>query len=266
MQDMTMSSFGSGLEVRDAKVQFGGFVAISGVSFVARGGQITGIVGPNGAGKSSLLNAIMGLVPLATGDVLLDGQSIAKAGAAQRSKLGLSRAFQHVELFDTLTVAENVLLGRHAYMNYGLASACLWLGYAREQERAQRRAVDEVLAFFNLERWCDRRIGSLPYGTQKIVGLARAVAANPKVLLLDEVGSGLTHEEKEHFAHYVLRLQSERSQTVVWIEHDVGMVRDLSDSVVVLDYGRKLTEGPPDVVFSRKDVREAFVGANADAI
>lgn len=261
-----MSSAGIGLEVRNAKVQFGGFVAIAEVSFTARSGQITGIVGPNGAGKSSLLNAIMGLVPLAAGDVLFDGKSIIGTPAAHRSKLGLSRAFQHVELFDTLTVAENILLGRHAYMNYSLLSACLWLGNAREQERVQRQAVDDVLAFFNLEHYRDRRIGSLPYGTQKIVGLARAVAANPKVLLLDEVGSGLTREEKEHFAHYVLRLQSERFQTVVWIEHDVGMVRDLSDSVVVLDYGRKLTEGPPDVVFSRKDVREAFVGANADEI
>ena len=263
---MTDTAVSTGLEVRDAKVQFGGFVAIADVSFTARSGQITGIVGPNGAGKSSLMNAIMGLVPLATGDVLLDGKSITGARPAHRCRLGLSRAFQHVELFDSLTVAENVLLGRHSYMNYSLASACFWFGYARKQERTERQAVDDVLAFFNLERWRDRRIGSLPYGTQKIVGLARAVVADPKILLLDEVGSGLTREEKEHFAHYVLRLQSERSQTVVWIEHDVGMVRDLSDSVVVLDYGKKLTEGPPEVVFSRKDVRKAFVGASADEI
>lgn len=252
------------LEVSNATVQFGGFVAIDDVSFAARIGEITAIVGPNGAGKSSLLNAIMGLVPLTKGDIRLDGESIQKRSAPERSRSGLSRAFQHVELFDSLTVAENVLLGRHRFMGYGIGLACIWMGAARKQERAQREAVESVLEFFELQCWSGRPVKSLPYGVQKIVGLARAVAAEPKVLLLDEVGSGLTREEKEHFAHFVLRLQAERSQAIVWIEHDVGMVRDLSDSVVVLDYGRKLTEGPPAEVFARSDVRAAFVGVSSD--
>lgn len=255
-----------GLEARGVTIQFGGFVAIADISFTAKVGEVTGIIGPNGAGKSSLLNAIMGLVSLTRGDILLAGQSIVSARAHDRPRLGLTRAFQHVELFDSLTVAENVLLGRQHFMRYGIAAACLWFGRAKAEELAQRKEVEDILEFFQLSHWRDRQIKSLPYGVQKIVGLARAVAGNPKVLLLDEVGSGLTREEKEHFAQFILQLQSRRSQAIVWVEHDVGMVRDLSDSVVVLDYGKKLTEGPPDEVFLRRDVREAFVGVNADAI
>lgn len=255
-----------GLEIRDVTIRFGGFTAIGDVSFAAPVGQITGVVGPNGAGKSSLLNAIMGLIGLAQGQILLGGKDITATPPAERAKLGLSRAFQHVELFDSLTVAENILLGRHHLMRYGLMSACLWLPAARSQELDHRFAIERILEFFELERWRDHPIRNLPYGAQKIVGLARAVAAQPKVLLLDEVGSGLTREEKEHFARFVLRLQAEQSQAIVWVEHDVGMVRDLSDSVVVLDYGKKLTQGAPDEVFARKDVREAFIGVNADNI
>jgi branched-chain amino acid transport system ATP-binding protein len=252
-----------GLNVKDVTVRFGGFTAVSSVSFQAKTGGITGIVGPNGAGKSSLMNAVMGLVPLATGSISIDGQEISHRAAWKRAGLGLGRAFQHVELFDSLSVAENVLLGRHHLMRYGVLSSALWLPPAREAELRHRAEVEKTLEFFELERWRDRQVRSLPYGVQKIVGLARAIAANPKVILLDEVGSGLTREEKENLARFVMRLQTQGSHAILWIEHDVGMVRDLSDHVVVLDYGRKLAEGNAADVFARSDVRAAFIGTRS---
>ncbi len=255
-----------GLDVKDVTVKFGGFTAVSEVSFQARTGCITGIVGPNGAGKSSMMNAVMGLVPLASGSISIDGEQISHTPAWKRTSLGLGRAFQHVELFDSLTVAENVLLGRHHLMKYDILSAAMWLIPVRESELSHRAEVEKTLEFFELERWRDHQVKSLPYGVQKIVGLARALAGDPKVILLDEVGSGLTRDEKEHLARFVLRLQTQGSRAILWIEHDVSMVRDLSDHVVVLDYGRKLAEGVAKDVFSRPEVREAFVGVRASAI
>ena len=254
----------SGLHVENVTVRFGGFTAVEDVSFYAKPGAITSIVGPNGAGKSSLLNAVMGLVPLASGEISIEGLPISRTPAWKRTKLGLGRAFQHVQLFDSLTVAQNVMLGRNHLMHYGVFAAGLWLKRAREEELRHRAAVEELLAFFELERWRNHNAKLLPYGVQKIVGLARAVAAEPKVLLLDEVGSGLTREEKEHLARFILRLQAQGSRAILWVEHDVGMIRDLSDSVVVLNYGRKLAEGRAEDIFSRSEVREAFIGLHAE--
>jgi branched-chain amino acid transport system ATP-binding protein len=256
----------SGLDVQKVTVRFGGLTAVDDVSFHARVGGVTGIVGPNGAGKSSLLNAIMGLVSLTSGEISIDGDQISHTPAWRRTTLGLGRAFQHVELFDSLTVAENVMLGRHHMMHYKILAASLWLKSARAAELSHRAEVEKILEFFELERWRDHEIKVLPYGVQKIVGLARAVAGEPRVLLLDEVGSGLTREEKEHLARFVLRLQAQGSRAILWVEHDVSLVRDLSDHVIVLDYGRKLAEGNADEVFARREVREAFIGVHAGVV
>lgn len=252
-----------GLQVEQITVRFGGFTAVDGVSFRALKGEVTGIIGPNGAGKSSLLNAIMGLVPLRSGSIRIGDRDLTGTPSWQRSRLGLGRAFQHVELFENLTVAENVLLGRHHMFSYDILSAGMWFPNVRNAELRHREATEEVLEFFEISRWRDHRVTSLPYGTQKIVGLARAVASEPSVLLLDEVGSGLTRDEKEHLARYVLRLQAKGDCSILWVEHDIGLVRDLSDHIVVLDNGRKLAQGTPKEVFALDEVLRAFVGVSA---
>jgi branched-chain amino acid transport system ATP-binding protein len=218
------------------------------------------IVGPNGAGKTSLLNCITGAYRASTGRIAFQGSDITRAPAHTAAKRGIARTFQHNELFPQLTTLENLLLGRHAALNYDLISAGWFFGRCRSWELAQREKVEKVIEFFELESYRKNLVGDLPYGIQKIIGLARAFAAEPRLVLLDEPSAGLNRQEKENLARYLLRMRHEFAPAMVWIEHDMQLVRDLADQVFVLHYGKKLASGSPQQVLSDSRVVEAYIG------
>ena len=251
------------LKVTDVALHFGGVVALDKVSLGVGPGQILGLVGPNGAGKTTLLNAINGIFPLTGGRVEYEGRDITAVPLHKRVALGIGRTFQGVELFPDLSVQENMMVGRHYLMNTGVLSGGLFYGPARRQEIAHRRAVEEYIEFFELERYRKRPAGSLGYGIQKIVGVARAMCAEPRLLLLDEVAAGLNRQEKEDLARFILRIKHSRSVSMIWVEHDVRMIAELTDAVAVLDYGRLLVSGEPGKVLRDRRVREAFLGTAA---
>jgi branched-chain amino acid transport system ATP-binding protein len=252
------------LVAADVRVSFGGIVAVDGVSITTAAGEIMGLVGPNGAGKTTFLNAISGLVPM-TGRVEVDGRLVSDLPLHRHVEAGIGRAFQNVELLPSLSVIENILLGAHHRLRYSLAPASAFLGRVRRVELRAREEADEIIEFFELERWRDRPVASLSYGRQKLIGVARAHPARPRVLLLDEVGSGLNREEKEDLARFILRLKAFGDVAMVWIEHDIGMVRELADRVTVLEYGRQLASGEPAEVLRLDEVRRAFTGELAEA-
>lgn len=247
----------------DVSLHFGGVVALDQVSVAVRAGDILGLVGPNGAGKTTLLNAISGVFPLTGGRVVFEGNDITRVPLHRRVGLGIGRTFQGVELFADLSVQENLLVGCHPLMRTGVLSGGLFYGRARAEELAQRRRVEEVIEFFELERYRKKPVGTLGYGVQKIVGMARAMCSAPRLLLLDEVASGLNREEKEDLARFMLRIKHTRDVTMIWVEHDVRMVAELTDQVAVLDYGRLVVTGPPDVALRDPRVRRVFLGAAA---
>ena len=251
------------LEVANVSLRFSGIVALNDVSFAVEPGELLAIVGPNGAGKTSLLNCITGAYHASAGAIVFDGTEITQAPAHTAAKRGIARTFQHNELFPQLTVLENLLLGRHAFLNHGLLSAGLFLGRCRSWELRQREKVEEVVEFLELEPYRKRVVGDLPYGIQKFVGLARALAAEPRLVLLDEPSAGLNRQEKEDLARFLLRIRHEFAPTMIWIEHDMQLVRDLADRVFVLHYGSELSSGPPEQVLSDPRVIKAYIGASA---
>jgi branched-chain amino acid transport system ATP-binding protein len=255
-----MSSRGASLEIRNVDLSFGGIAAIKGVSFEARASELLAMVGPNGAGKTAMLNCINGIYRPDTGEILLDGRDIAGQPLHKMVELGVGRAFQHAELFPHLTVVENILIGRHCRFRAGLWRSGIYVGKARQEEIAERRQVELVIDFFELYRHRDTPVGALPYGIQKMVGVARALAMEPKLLLLDEPCTGLIREERENLARFLLRIGHEVGPTVIWVEHDMQMVSDLADRVVVLNHGAKIIEGAPDVVRRAPEVIEAYLG------
>lgn len=248
------------LDVGNVSLRFGGIVALNDVSFSVAPGELLAVVGPNGAGKTSLLNCITGAYHASAGRIVFAGGDITYAPAYTAAKRGIARTFQHNELFPQLHVLENLLLGRHAVLDYGLLSAGWYFGRCRAWELAQRAKVEEIVDFFELEPYRKRLVGDLPYGIQKIVGLARALAAEPRLLLLDEPSAGLNRQEKEDLARYLLRVRHEHAPTMIWIEHDMQLVRDLADRVLVLHYGSEVASGPPDQVLSDSRVVEAYIG------
>jgi branched-chain amino acid transport system ATP-binding protein len=258
-----MSACGTRLDVEDLELRFGGIAAIRAISFTARPAEILAIVGPNGAGKTALLNCINGIYRPNGGDIRLDGKSVIGRPLHQMVGLGIARAFQHAELFPHLTVVENLLIGRHSKFSAGVWASGAYMGRARSQEIAERRHVEEVIDFFELYRHRDAPVGALPYGIQKIVGFARALAMEPKVLLLDEPCTGLIREERENLARFLLRISHEIGPTIIWVEHDMQMVCDLADRVIVLNYGAKILEGAPDEVRRSPEVVAAYLGPNA---
>jgi branched-chain amino acid transport system ATP-binding protein len=248
------------LQVDKISLRFGGIVALSDLSFRAEKSELLAIVGPNGAGKTSLLNCITGAYRASEGRIVFEEADITQEPAHHAAKRGITRTFQHNELFPQLTVLENLLLGRHAALNYGLFSAGVFFGKSRAWELAQREKVEAVIEFFELEPYRKQVVGDLPYGIQKLIGLARAFAAEPRLVLLDEPSAGLNRQEKEDLARYLLRARHEFSPTMIWIEHDMQLVRDLADKVLVLHYGRELAYGLPDTVLSNPQVIEAYIG------
>jgi branched-chain amino acid transport system ATP-binding protein len=251
------------LEIRDLTLRFGGLMALNGISLKADDGELVAIVGPNGAGKTALLNCINGVYRPSIGRIILDGEDITDVPVDRIALARVGRAFQHAELFPHMTVTENLLVGRHLLMRTGPFSGALYFGRARREEAEQRKSIERIIDFFELYRYRDVPAASLPYGVQKLVGVARALALEPKLLLLDEPSTGLMREEKENFARFLLRIRHELRLSMLWVEHDMQMVTELADRIVVLNQGEIIADGLPDYVRKLPLVIEAYLGADA---
>jgi branched-chain amino acid transport system ATP-binding protein len=251
------------LEVRDLRLQFGGVVVLDDVSLDVEEHEILAVIGPNGAGKTALLNCISGIYRPQRGSVALAGQQTVGKRAYKAARLGIGRSFQHLELFSHLTVAENLLVARHARMRSGVLRCALFWGPSRREEIEHRRAVEEIVDFFELWPYRHKLASSLPFGVQKLVGVARAMASEPRLLLLDEPGSGLTRDEKEDLARFLLRLRYDWDVPILWIEHDIKMVMDLAERIQVLDRGSTIARGTPAEVRRDPAVVRAYLGDRA---
>jgi branched-chain amino acid transport system ATP-binding protein len=252
------------LEVDNVSVRFGALLALSGVSLSVDRGEILAIIGPNGAGKTTLLNVISGFYHPYEGRILFDGRDRTRLSPPDVAELGVARTFQNVALFKGMSVLDNLMTGRLLKMRGHFFLDALWWGPAKRQELANRAFVERVIDFLEIQSIRKTPAGKLPYGLQKRVELGRALAAEPKLLLLDEPMAGMNVEEKEDMSRFILDVNSEFGTTIALIEHDMGVVMDISDRVVVLDYGRKIAAGPPQQVRKDAAVLDAYLGASHD--
>ena len=248
------------LNVNDVTLAFGGLNALSEVSLSIEPELITSIIGPNGAGKTSLLNCISGFYHPTKGKILYGDHNLSKASPHQVSNLGIARAFQNIELFSGMTVLDNLLLARHQNLKYNIFQAVFYSGKASDEEAKNRQYVEEIIDFMELEAYRKKTVGSLSYGIQKSVEVARALTLGPDLLLLDEPMAGMNIEEKEDMVRFVMDIQKERHITVVLVEHDLGVVMDISDYVYVLDFGEVIGAGQPNEVAANPKVVEAYIG------
>ena len=248
------------LEVRKISVSFGRLQALMDVSLSVDEGEIIGVIGPNGAGKTALLNCINGIYTPDSGEILFEGRPITRVPKHEMLPLGIGRTFQHAELFRELSVIENTLIGRHAYMKVNVFSGGVFWGPGRREELKAREKAEEVLDFLDLYPYRKEKVGNLSFGIQKIVGLARALAGEPRLLLIDEIGSGLMRQEKEDVAKFILRIHYELGTAIIWIEHDMQMVTDICNRLICLVSGEKIKEGEPPEVISDPKVIGAYVG------
>ena len=248
------------VEIRDVSKAFGGVQAVSKVSLDVEKGALMSVIGPNGAGKTSLLNMISGFYHPDRGSLLVEGTDITHAAPSRIAELGVARTFQNIALFRGMTVLDNLMLGRHVHMKTGVLSAFVYWGLAQKEEVVHRKRVEDIIDFLRIQDLRRRPCGSLAYGLQKRVELGRALALDPKVLLLDEPMGGCNHEEKEDMARFILDVNEEWGTTVILIEHDMGVVMDISDRVAVLDMGTKIAEGTPDEVRTNPQVIKAYLG------
>jgi len=250
------------LDIDHLSLHFGGLNVLDGVSFAVRQGELFALIGPNGAGKTSVFNCISGIYSGA-GSIRFRGQDIAGLAPHVIARLGLARTFQHGELFGQMSVIDNLLTGRHARIGTHPLAEMLFLPSVRRMEIAHREAVEHIIDLIELERYRHAPVAGLPFGLQKMVGFARALALEPAIMLLDEPSAGLNREEREDLARFILRIKHELGMTMIWIEHDMQMIADLADRVHVLDYGRTIAEGTPDAVLSDPNVLAAYLGTVA---
>jgi len=248
------------LEVRDLTIRFGGVQALRDVSFGIDTGEILGLIGPNGAGKTTVFNCLNGIYRPQSGSVALDGEPIIGLRPSRIARMGLARTFQNLALFTQLDVVENIMLGRHHGMRSGLLSATIWFGRARREELENLERCQEIAAFLDLERHAGRPVGELPYGVQKRIEVGRALAIDPKVLLLDEPVAGMTPTETDDMAELILDIQESLRIAIILVEHDMHMVMDLAERIVALDFGELLAIGTPAEVSGHEAVITSYLG------
>jgi branched-chain amino acid transport system ATP-binding protein len=248
------------LEANGVVLHFRGVAALSDVSFAVEPATIHAIVGPNGAGKTSLLNCISGVYRPQRGRIAFDGHDVTRLAPSARTALGIARTFQNIALFRGMTVLDNLLIGRHVHQSTGVLAGGIWLGPGGREEIEHRAVVEDVIDFLEIQHIRKKVVGTLAYGLQKRVELARALALAPRLLLLDEPMAGMNAEEKEDMARFIVEIHEERGTAIVMIEHDMGVVMDLSNRVTVLNFGEKIAEGPPEEIRRNSEVQDAYLG------
>jgi branched-chain amino acid transport system ATP-binding protein len=250
------------LEVKNISLAFGGVKALTDISFDVREHEVRAIIGPNGAGKSSMLNCINGVYTPQQGSITFRGQTFSHMNSRQVAEMGVARTFQNLALFKGMSVLDNIMTGRNLRMKTNLFQQAIRWGAAEREEIAHREYVERIIDFLEIQAYRKTPVGRLPYGLQKRVDLGRALALEPKVLLLDEPMAGMNVEEKQDMSRFILDVNDEYGTTIVLIEHDMGVVMDISDRVVVLDYGKKIGDGTPDAVRANPDVISAYLGTS----
>jgi branched-chain amino acid transport system ATP-binding protein len=250
------------LSVNNISISFGGIQALMDVSINVKKEEILGLIGPNGAGKTVLLNCINGVYKPEKGAIIFRGQQINGLARHKIAPLGIARTFQQIELFRQMNVIENTLAGSHFKLRTNVFSGGFFWGPGKKLEIKAREEAEEILDFLELYPYRKQKVGSLSFGIQKLVGLARAMAMDPKMLLLDEIASGLNREEKEDLARFLLRIQYEKKIPMIWVEHDLEMITQLADRIVCLNYGQVVAEGSPKEVTSNPLVIEAYLGSS----
>jgi branched-chain amino acid transport system ATP-binding protein len=251
------------LEVKNLSLSFGGIMALSQIDFKMDSGELVAVIGPNGAGKTSLLNCITGYYRPQNGQIIFNGENIAGLRPHEITKRGIGRTFQNIELFPGMSIISNMLLARHVHCRYNLGPAALFSPSVKREEVHHRRVIEEIIDFLELQPIRKKLVGSLPYGMRKRVELGRALSLEPNLLVLDEPFAGMTLEEKEDMVRFLIELNEAWSQTMILVEHDMSIVMSLSKRVMVLDFGEKITEGPPEFVQRHPEVIRAYLGDSA---
>ncbi len=250
------------LDVKNISLRFGGVKALTDISFNVKEHEIRSIIGPNGAGKSSMLNCINGVYTPSEGSITFRGQQFDHMNSRQVAEMGIARTFQNLALFKGMSVIDNIMSGRNLKIKSNLLLQALRIGPAQREEEAHREKVEHIIDFLEIQAFRKTPVGQLPYGLQKRVDLGRALAMEPQVLLLDEPMAGMNLEEKQDMCRFILDVNDEFGTTIVLIEHDMGVVMDISDRVVVLDYGKKIGDGEPEEVRNNEDVIRAYLGTS----
>jgi branched-chain amino acid transport system ATP-binding protein len=248
------------LEVKNVFLNFGGVMALHNVDLTLHTGELVSVIGPNGAGKTSLMNCITGFYHPQKGQILFNGEEMAGLHPHAITKKGIGRTYQNIELFPGITVLANMLLARHLYCNYGIGKASIFSSSVRKEEVRHRQILEELIDFLEMQSIRKKPVGSLPYGMRKRVELGRALALEPKLLVLDEPFAGMTLEEKEDMVRFLLELNSAWGQTIILVEHDMSVVMSISQRIMVLNFGERIAEGTPEVIQNHPEVIKAYLG------